>query len=340
MRLLATLVAFSSTLVAQPSVTAPKIFKGSYAPSANLLPVARTKGFIQTWYHGQSVPFGTLVTQMGWRYDSASTSATGFTHTMEIILDNTPATFALSTTFANNLSAIPTTFLPMTTVNWPAPPIGGLDPAMWIPGNNPFFFTGPHLLVQVDVQTEATPRTLSGFNTDSYLMTTGTPYLQQQGSPGCAPSSLVVSNALNGTNVDMTFTLSGGPANGAAVFLLAADNQTLGGVNVLPLDLGFMGMIGCRLGVDPLASFSLPTNGAGSASLMGSLPVIAGYAQQVFAQCVHAGNTPIGLVSTNVAGAEVGAEGLSNYVYNWDQFNPTAQYGPYPTNRGAVILLR
>ena len=52
------------------------------------------------------------------------------------------------------------------------------------------------------------------------------------------------------------------------------------------------------------------------------------------------GSTPAGLVSSNVAGAEVGHLGLTNYLYNWDTFTPTAQYGPYTTNRGAVILLR
>lgn len=338
MRALATLVALSSTLLAQPSVTVPKIFKDSYAPSANLAPVARTKVFMQTWYHGQNVPLGTIVTQMGWRYDSAAASGTGFAHTMEIVLDNTPATFStLSSTFTSNLSATPTTFLPLTTVNWPASPSGGLDPAIWIPGNNPFFFTGPHLLVQVDVQTETTPRTLAGFNTDSYA---GNSSLAQVGSPGCAASSLGVTNTANGANVDVAFTLTGGPPNSTAAFLLGAENQTFLGANVLPLDLGFMGMVGCRLGVDPLATFSLPTDGAGMATLQGPVPVIAGFAQMMFAQCAHAGNTPLGVVTTNVAGSEVGVGGLSTYVYNWTIFNPVAQYGPYTSNRGAVVLLR
>ncbi len=300
--------------------------------------MARTKAFIQTWYHGQSVPLGSIFTQIGWRYDSAAVSSVGFTHQMELVLDNTTATFStLSTTFANNLSATPTTFLPLTTVNWPASPSGGLDPAMWIPGNQPFFFTGPHLLVQADVQTEATPRALTGFNSDSYA---GSSNLAQLGSPGCATSSLGVTNTLNGANYDVRFALTGGPPNSTAVFLLGADNQAFAGANILPLDLGFMGMTGCRLGVNPLATFSLPTDGTGSASLQGPVAVIPGVAQQLFAQCAHAGNTPIGLVTTNLAGSEVGIDGLSNYVYNWTIFGPTAQYGPYPSNRGAVILLR
>jgi hypothetical protein len=30
----------------------------------------------------------------------------------------------------------------------------------------------------------------------------------------------------------------------------------------------------------------------------------------------------------------------TNYLYNWTRDGPTAEYGPYTTNRGAVLLFR
>lgn len=341
MRNILSLAILASALAAQNSVTLPKVFKDGYAPSANLLPVARTKTFIQTWYHGQNLPLGTVVTQMGWRYDQSGSAATGITHTMAVVLDNSPVNNAgFSNIYANNLSAAPTTFLPMQAINWPASPSGGLDPAMWIPGAVPFVFLGPHLIVEVDVQTETTPRTLSGFNTDAITLGTAAPYLLGLGSTGCAPSSLSATAALVGTNVNLNFTLNGGPVNNQVVLLLAADNQAFGGANVLPLDLGFLGMTGCKLGVDPITTVTLPTDGSGTAQLPASLPHIAGVTQALFVQGVHVGATPLGLVSTNTVAASVGDQGLMNYAYSWTNFGPTAEFGPYPTSRGAVILMR
>jgi hypothetical protein len=341
MRSFLTTLVLAPAVLGQVSATSPKIFKDSYAPSANLLPCARTKGFIQTWYHGQNLPLGMVATQIGWRYDAAANYAGGFTHTMEIVLDNSPTTNAtLGRIFTANLSAAPVTFLPLTQVNWPAPPSGGLDPAMWIPGTVPFAFTGPHLIVQVDIQTEAAPRSLASLYTDSFLMSAAAPYVGAAGGPGCASSNLSVTQFLNGANVDVSFNLVGGPPNNQAIFLLGADNQAFGGVNVLPLDLTFLGMTNCRLSVDPVASLALPTDGSGNATLMGSLANIIGATQTLFAQCLHVGATPAGLVTSNVAGTAIGSAGLTNYVYNWDSFTPTAQFGPYTTSRGAVILLR
>jgi len=31
---------------------------------------------------------------------------------------------------------------------------------------------------------------------------------------------------------------------------------------------------------------------------------------------------------------------VSTYLYNWNRNGTTAQYGPYSTNRGAVILVK
>lgn len=341
MRTLAAISLLSATLVAQNSVTLPKLHKDSYAASGNLLPIARTKSFIQTWYHGQNLPLGTVVTQIGWRYDQSASSTTGIAHTMAVVLDNSPATIAtFSNNYAGNLSATPVTFLPMQTVNWPAAPAGGLDPALWLPGNAPFVFTGPNLIVQVDVQTETTPRSLTGLNADAIIMSATSPWLIAVDAPGCASSSLSATASYAAPTVNLTFALNNGPANNQVVFLLGADNQAFGGATILPLDLGFLGMAGCKLGLDPITTVTLPTDGAGSAQLPAPVPVIPSVAQTLFAQGLHVGNTALGLVTTNTVGVVIGEQGLMNYAYSWTNFGPTAEFGPYPTARGAVMLMR
>ncbi|MEZ5964423.1 MAG: hypothetical protein R3F56_11305 [Planctomycetota bacterium] len=340
MRKLFLVAALAPSILAQSSFTAPKIYRDSFAPGANFLPSARTKSFMQTWYHGQNLPVGTVVSQMGWRYDSGAAS-TGFTHTIEVVLDNTPMNASgFSNVFANNLSSAPTTFLPLQPVNWPAPVSGNLDPAMWIPGAAPFLFVGPHLIVQVDVQTEAAPRTLSGLNTDAINLTATSPYLAATGIAGCASSTLSVVPSVSGGIVNLDFRLSGGPANSQAVYFIGGENHTLFGAALLPFDLTFLGMTNCYLGVDPLLSLTLPTDGQGNALLQASLPNISGRPQTVFVQAAHSGSTPLGLVMTNSVGASVGDFGLMNYAYNWATFGPTAEFGPYTTSRGAVILMR
>lgn len=73
-------------------LTVPEIFTATYAPGGNLLPFARTKGFIQTWYEGSHLPIPTVVTALGWRTDTAASGAP-LTHTLEIVLDNTVKDF-------------------------------------------------------------------------------------------------------------------------------------------------------------------------------------------------------------------------------------------------------
>jgi hypothetical protein len=84
----------------------------------------------------------------------------------------------------------------------------------------------------------------------------------------------------------------------------------------------------------------MPTDGQGQARV--SMPfAIPTDNIVVHTQFAHTSTTvPAGLATTAVAHSILGGAGLSNYVYNWTTFGLTAQYGPYPTNRGAVMLFR
>ena len=333
----ASVLAFASCLCAQAAhpLTVPELFTGTYASGGNLLPFARTKGFIQTWYDGSNLPIPTVVTALGWRTDTTASSAP-LVHTLEIVLDNTPKDFfSLDKTFANNLSAAPTKFYALKTLNLPATSAVDPDqPSTWIPGDTPFVYLGPHFLVQVDVQTSASP----GSNTyyaDAYSMGSLTTTLHNQTETSCASSSLLSSD----TGSSFMLQFSGAVPSTPVTFLLGTDRQRLGGVP-LPLDLTPFGLTGCVLAVAPQATVTVTADTIGSASL--TVPWIAGPpALQLFAQAVHfTSRTTVGLGTTNLTGSLLGGAGTTNYLYNWTTFTPTSQYGPYPTNRGAVILLR
>jgi hypothetical protein len=49
---------------------------------------------------------------------------------------------------------------------------------------------------------------------------------------------------------------------------------------------------------------------------------------------------PVGWGTTNTTHSVLGGAGLATYVYNYTVDGPVAQYGPYATDRGAVLLFR
>ena len=61
-------LAAAAGLSAQPvphTRTEPKAFTGAFAPTGNFLPLARTSGFLQTWYRGDSMPRPHVVQDIG-----------------------------------------------------------------------------------------------------------------------------------------------------------------------------------------------------------------------------------------------------------------------------------
>jgi hypothetical protein len=61
----------------------------------------------------------------------------------------------------------------------------------------------------------------------------------------------------------------------------------------------------------------------------------------IYGQVLHStAANPVGLATTNLANSILGGAGLSNYLYNWTVDGPIAQYGPYTTNRGPVLLFQ
>lgn len=100
-------------------------------------------------------------------------------------------------------------------------------------------------------------------------------------------------------------------------------------------------MTKCFLELEPLAALTVQANASSQATLSAPLnpPANSFFA---FIQAAHpeqAANLA-NYVSTNMESTLFGAAGISTYVYNWTTFTPTAEYGPYNTNRGQVMLIR
>lgn len=230
--------------------------------------------------------------------------------------------------FAGNLSNSPTVFFKMANISVPAASSNPdpTKPTNWIPANQVMVFNGPNLIVQTDVQT-STSAGSTGYNIEGYV---GTNLLYSRGK-SCGNSSL----ASNYDRTNYALTVTGAPANAPVLFHVGIDNYHN------PVDLALLGMNGCELYVKPLVVASLNANGSGVATLVAPLtqPTTAFFG---FVQASHpqAGANPANYVSTNMRSAMFGNAGISTYAYNWTTFTATAQYGPYSTTRGQIMLFR
>jgi hypothetical protein len=257
---------------------------------------------------------------------------------LEVVLASTTKTFAtLEPTFANNLGPAPVTFFQQKQVSfpWQNLPTDPDQPSLWLLGDQPFVFTGPHFLVQVDTQTSSPPQTL-GYWVNAYTMTP-TSIVNASSGRSCG-GRLTATLYTNGV---FDFELASAAANQPAWFLFSNEQTRLSGGVGLPYDLTLFGMPGCRLGVDPFASIAAATNASGFARLRTQLPPLASQYFVLHTQALHGGATnAAGYATTNVLHSVLGYGELSTYLYNWDQFGPVAQYGPAVWNQGAMVLIR
>lgn len=324
----------ASGLSAQASpVTVPKVFRGGFGNTWALAPFGRTKYFGQFWYRGDSVPASMPITQVGFRARRGASYAAAVTR-IQIVLDNTSVDSAnLSRTFAANLSKTPTTFFKLKNLNLPAVS-NNQNPDLatpWIPGDQVMLFRGPHLIVQADVQTSAGPAS-TGYDVDAFIAAR---LLLYNTGKSCGASKL--DHGYSG-NYDLTVT--GAPASAPVTFHVGLDNQRSRGAN-LPVDLGVIGMTNCELYLDPFIAVTVMADAAGRATLSARVPSPAP-SIPVFTQAAHPqpSANPANYVSTNLVSAMFGTFGVANWLYNWTSFGPTAQYGPYSSSRGPIVLLK
>lgn len=316
-------------------VTVPKVFRDTFSNfgGRHYGPLARTKYFGQSWYRGDSMPRIMPITHLGFR-PPQGVSFTARNIRVEFILDNSKNTTGnLSKTYAANLSSRPTVFMRMKTVSLPA--VNNHQdpnqPAPWFPGDTPMIYTGPHLLVQTDIQTSSTPTAtgylVDGFNYRLNVYQTGT---------SCGRSKLV----WNQSTTSHSLVVSSAPPSTPVTFHFGLDNGRFSGTP-LPLDLGLLGMTNCKLMLDPVLTTTKTTDATGRAILTAPL-TLPSSALMVFVQASHpeANANPANYVATNMASTILGRIGLGNYVYSWTSFGPTAQHGPYNSMYGQIMLFK
>jgi hypothetical protein len=175
-------------------------------------------------------------------------------------------------------------------------------------------------------------RSLPALVLGSFLL----PGLVLAGAPSCGGTL-----AAAGTGTAFNLTFAGAPANAPASLLFGVENVRLGGAPVLPLRLDVLGMPGCHLGLDPVLAVGFTTDGSGGRTW--SFPinyVAANDSDVVHTQVLHVRTNPGGWATTNATHSVLGSAGLGNYAYNYTRDGPTAEFGPYPTHRGAILLFR
>lgn len=318
------LLSFGSRAPSQGGVTtAPSYFSDTWGTFAIAAPLGRTRLFFQHWHRGDQLGYRRIITNIGWRQHNNTLSLPALKHRMEIVLGNTTAGFALSKTFANNLGTSKL-FVKMKDISFPAASGAPKDPntpLLWVKGDAPFLYTGPNFIYQIDVQT-TTNWSSNGYNVDGY---TATATMHRQGGKSCGGT---LSAGYSGTTYSLT--LSGAKPSTIASIAL--------GGRLFPSDIGGLLGAGCKWDVEPLAFFAVPTNASGGVSISAPWPITTD-TLVIHAQALHQG-TGSGLVSTNRAASALGSQGLNMYVYNYTRPGTVAQYGPYATNRGPIVLLK
>lgn len=316
------------SLSAQHPKTLPELYTGSYAGGGNLLPLSRTRGFIQYYHRGDQFPSTKIMLQLGFRLQQTITSMGALSHKLEITVGNTKTTYTtLSKTFANNFTSTPTTFLKLKTVNFPAKsiPKDPDQPVSWIKGDAPFIWLGPNLIVQVDIQTSTTfGGTTVNANTDSIPASS---LIVHNTDKSCG-GSIVGTYGSGAFSAKLTGSLAGSPI----IYMI--------GAHLLPVDVGFiLPGKGCSITVNPLVTFLGTADASGSASF--SIPFVPSVTTTLHLQALHRPTSGPGLASTDVSHIQFGGNNdTSTYLYNWTVNGPTAQYGPYTTNRGPVMLIK
>jgi hypothetical protein len=333
------LLAACAPLMAQPAphtTTSPAVFAGHFAPSANLAPHARSGGMIQFWQRGDNFTPSQVILAVGVRPQNP-VGAT-MTQSMEIVFDNATVGFSgLSPTFATNFSSAQTVVFARRNISL-APVItpDANVPIVWMPLDVPWLFAGPHFLAQFDYGTA-----VSAVNTvhqsDAYLMNLAHDTQHTQSSPSCG-GTLTASYDTSSTSYRLG--LVNALANGFVLHMISANNRRFAGAVPLPLLLDSVGMVGCYLGLDPLVYIPSVADGTGSDNQFVPFTVPTTNTAILYAQTLHASAGPLGIATSNLANSLMGGVGLTNYLYNWTLDGPTAQYGPYATNRGPVLLFQ
>jgi hypothetical protein len=136
-------------------------------------------------------------------------------------------------------------------------------------------------------------------------------------------------------------TLSGLRARDPGIFLLAVEHVRAGGALPLPLDLGGLGMKGCTLNVDMFEAVASLADSSGVVRFRLPVPSLSSFPIVLHAQGIELDPTKaVGLATSNAAHSILSERHLSTYLFNWSRDGKQAEYGPFSSNRAAVLLFK
>ncbi|MEM7204047.1 MAG: hypothetical protein AAF628_27545 [Planctomycetota bacterium] len=322
-------LALSSALGAQvsPHVRAlPKVATGAFGNFDLSLPSARNWR-VQCWYSGSNLPTSYVIREIGLRQSSRMRTS-GAAADLQIRLENSSETFgSLSPNPDDNLTAAAVeAFNDRLTVPSTQASSDPNQELVWIPLNSPFVFTGPHLIVDFNVL-----RQVGGLAIDG-LVQLGTPNLFLSAGSSCGGTLSGTARSAAGLTT-FTYGLSGANGSAPAGILLGLENVASGPLRY-PLDLGpLLGLNGCELGLEVIASAPITTNPAGEGDVSYSLP--RGTPFTLSAQCFFLTPTP-SVSTTNVLNTIGGNTDLANGI----AVAGAARFGPAPYNASLVLLVR
>lgn len=326
-------VAFSAATpcaqVKPHETTIPAAFTGSIGPPGAYRFFGRSRGLLQQWYRADGLRAGSI-SSIG---ILENFTGPAITHKLEITLANTRTGFAMSKTFRQNLGSAPVTWFRMKNASWPAVRrVGPNQSHSWLSGDRPFMFSGPHLIVQWDIQTSTKFGMLARReNAGQYQL----PFESGRSGRSCGAASL--DSSYSGSTLQLI--LGPVPTNRPAL-IFAGFSSAWSGSFRLPFDLGPLGYTNCTLNVDPLLAFPVSTT-SGVGRLRLPIPIPKNDTYVIHSQGFFADSSkPSGFALSNATWSLLGNRGQCNYMLNWSRDGPTAQYGPYNVNSSVILLVR
>lgn len=266
-----------------------------------------------------------LITGLG--FASCGTGKSRFS-SLQVVLDHAPANTALSSTFANNITANAVTVLDVTNYAW------HVSAGQWmeIGLQNYFVYDGvSDLVIQIIadqsvapggfVRSTSRPRvyaygwtgtppatgTLSATTAQKMEIGMLTARVSTYGD-GCTGSSSVAPRlAVSGTpqpGQTVNLDLAGGPANSVGIFVMGFYNGM-----PLPIDLGIYGAPGCMQHIAVDASSGAATDAAGAALRSFTVPNSTAYnGIRLYAQwaCLDLPANALGLTTSDYARVLIG----------------------------------
>lgn len=273
-RATAVFVALTATAIAQNKIVSPAALTNAYGginnsiPWGPFVPSGNTTGEIMVQQIDEQLMGQTYVLQaMAFRHQFNSTHVAK-TFTAQVTLaDAASGAAGISATFASNfLVGGSQTVVLNGTINFPA--LGSYTRAP-SPFDAPVLFNTPHVYTGVNpllwevIITSTTPVTPTQF----YERGPGTTHVAGFVGTGCPITGATTPLTLTGTTsaTSVGNTLTNGPANAPAVFMVGDTANTFSGLP-LPLNLGLIGSPNCNLNINPVLFLSTATDAAGGSS--------------------------------------------------------------------------